>query len=95
MTQTALDFHKGQTRWGTLELTIQQAKIFSILYQYKDTDVPLPIILQTGVAQYNARIYELRRRIGPAAWIKSTTRMRDGVRLSSFRLEGDLSRFQL
>ena len=93
--QTALDFHKVQTRWGTLELTNQQAKIFRLLYEHKDTDVPLPIILQTGVAQYNARIYELRRRIAPAAWIRSTTKMRDGVRLSFFRLEGDLSKFQL
>lgn len=45
--------------------------------------VPLPEILALGIAQYNARIWELRKR---GLNIENRTEIVDGVRHSWFRL---------
>jgi hypothetical protein len=47
--------------------------------------IPLPTILRLGVAQYNARILELRRE---GYQIENETQWIEGVRTSRFRFMG-------
>lgn len=62
-----------------------RAKIRTLLEAWRGEWVPLPAILKLGVAQYNARILELRR--GGLA-IENKTEWRNGRKLSAFRLRG-------
>jgi hypothetical protein len=63
--------------------TIQSEKIIALLRSARGAWVPLPEILALGVAQYNARIFELRKR---GLDIENRTQTVDGVRHSWFRL---------
>ncbi len=62
----------------------QRAAILTLLMAAHGDWVPLPQILALGIAQYNARIYELRR-LG----FRITNRIEevDGIRRSWYRLE--------
>lgn len=64
--------------WG-----IQAEKILALLRSARGAWVPLPEILALGIAQYNARIFELRKR---GLNIENRTQTVDGVRHSWFRL---------
>ena len=61
----------------------QSAAILHVLISARGSWVPLPEILALGIAQYNARIFELRR-LGFD--IENRTERIDGVRHSWFRL---------
>jgi hypothetical protein len=63
--------------------TIQSETILTLLRSAHGTWVPLPEILALGIAQYNARIFELRKR---SLNIENRTETVDGVRHSWFRL---------
>jgi hypothetical protein len=63
--------------------TIQSERILAVLRSANGAWVPLPEILALGVAQYNARIFELRRH---GLTIENRTETVDGVRHSWFRL---------
>lgn len=63
----------------------QRAAVLKLLLDARGAWVPLPEILALGVAQYNARVYELRRlnfRIENRVEVDPET----GVRRSWFRL---------
>jgi hypothetical protein len=62
---------------------IQSEKILTLLRCARGAWVPLPAILALGIAQYNARIFELRRR---GFNIENRTETIDGIRHSYFRL---------
>ena len=61
----------------------QCSRILQLLIQARGGWVPLPEILALGIAQYNARLWELRR-LGFR--IENRTERRDGQRHSYFRL---------
>lgn len=61
----------------------QAEKILELLRSAHGTWVPLPEILALSIAQYSARIFELRRR---GFNIQNRTETEDGVRHSWFRL---------
>ena len=61
---------------------IQSDRILSILRSANGTWVPLPEILALGIAQYNSRIWDLRKR---GLNIENRTETVDGVRHSWFR----------
>lgn len=63
--------------------TTQQNKLLSLLQHYHREWVPLPAILQLGIAQYNARIKELRAQ---GYVIENKTLWLNGIRHSWFRL---------
>ena len=63
----------------------QQQKLLAVLEANKGAWVPLPSIMALGIAQYNARIYELRR-LGYD--IKNKTKEINGVKHSWFCLPG-------
>lgn len=63
--------------------TIQSEKILALLRAANGSWVPLPEILALGIAQYNARIFELRER---GLYIENRTDRVDGIRHSWFRL---------
>ena len=66
-----------------LQSKTQRAEILRLLIDAHGAWVPLPEILALGVAQYNARIFELRRlRFN----IENRTEQVDGERHSWFRL---------
>jgi helix-turn-helix protein len=62
---------------------IQSDTILALLRSARGAWVPLPEILDLGIAQYNARIFELRER---GLNIENRTQTVDGVRHSWFRL---------
>jgi Helix-turn-helix domain len=62
---------------------IQSERILKLLRSARGAWIPLPEILALGVAQYNARIFELRKR---GLNIQNRTETVDGVRHSWFRL---------
>ncbi|HEV2522582.1 MAG TPA: hypothetical protein VGT24_09390 [Candidatus Acidoferrales bacterium] len=62
--------------------TIQAEKLLALLRSAHGAWVALPDILALGIAQYNARIFELRKRFT----IENRTEIVDGVRHSWFRL---------
>jgi hypothetical protein len=62
----------------------QRAAILRVLLDAKGAWVPLPQILALGIAQYNARILELRRHLGFV--IENKTERVNGARHSWFRL---------
>ena len=65
--------------------TIQSEKIHALLLAAHGAWVPLPEILALGIAQYNARIWQLRHECGLT--IENKTELGDdGVRHSWFRL---------
>lgn len=64
-------------------MTRQQLRIYVVLAERAGQWVPLPDLLQTGVAQYNARILELRRQ---GIQIDNRTAVLNGQRRSWFRL---------
>src|SRR5690349_8354193 len=71
----------------TEHFTKQSQKILEVLRAANGAWVPLPEILSLGIAQYNARVYELRRR---GFDIQNKTEIVDGVKHSAYRLiEGD------
>ncbi len=61
----------------------QAAEILRLLIDAHGSWVPLPEILKLGVAQYNARIFELRRM---GFLIENRTQRVNGARHSWFRL---------
>jgi len=63
--------------------TIQSERILTLLRSVHGAWVPLPDILALGIAQYNARIFELRKR---GLNIENRIEAVDGVRCSWFRL---------
>lgn len=66
-----------------LQSKTQRAAILRLLIDAHGAWVPLPEILALGIAQYNSRIFELRRlRFN----IENRTEHVDGVRHSWFRL---------
>jgi hypothetical protein len=62
--------------------TIQRNKILSLLQS--KPEVSLPEILSLGIAQYNARIHELR---GQGYEITNRTRVEGGIKKSWYRLD--------
>lgn len=64
-------------------MTTQQLKIYTVLAERAGSWVPLPELLRLGVAQYNARILELRRQ---GITIENRTAVVNGQRHSWFRL---------
>jgi hypothetical protein len=68
---------------NTYRGTIQSEKILGLLRSAHGAWVPLPEILALSIAQYSARIFELRRR---GFNIQNRTETVDGVRRSWFRL---------
>jgi hypothetical protein len=64
--------------------TIQSETILTLLRSARGAWVPLPEILALGIAQYNARIFDLRKKRGLN--IENRTQMLDGVRHSWFRI---------
>jgi hypothetical protein len=63
----------------------QRDELLRLLKDRRGHWVPLPDILDLGIAQYNARIFELRAQLGKDA-IQSRTEWHKGKRLSWFRL---------
>lgn len=63
----------------------QRAKTLGLLIKAKGGWVPLPEILALGIAQYNARIFELRA-LGFNIENRSETNTETGARHSWFRL---------
>ncbi len=63
----------------------QQQKVLALLEANKDEWVPLPSIMALGIAQYNARIYELRK-LGKR--ILNKTKEINGIKHSWFCLSG-------
>ena len=63
--------------------TIQSEAILALLRSSHGAWVPLPEILALGIAQYNARIWECRKR---GLNIENRTETIDGVRRSWFRV---------
>jgi hypothetical protein len=63
--------------------TIQSEKLLALLRSAHNAWIPLPEILALGIAQYNARIWECRKR---GLLIENRTETIDGVRRSWFRL---------
>jgi hypothetical protein len=61
----------------------QRSKILAELVRAKGGEVPLPEILALNIAQYSARIHELRK-LGFR--ITNRTEVRDGKRCSWFKL---------
>lgn len=61
----------------------QRARILRLLVDARGGWVPLPELLALGIAQYNARVWELRR-LGFT--IENRTETMDGQRHSWFRL---------
>ena len=61
----------------------QRGKILALLVAASGGWVPLPEILALGIAQYNARIFELRKR---GLNVENRTETIEGVRHSWFRL---------
>jgi hypothetical protein len=61
----------------------QRDRLLALLRSRAGDWVPLPDILALGIAQYSARIYELRRE---GYRIESKGERRDGVRYTWFRL---------
>ena|ERR1035437_6465176 len=74
--ETSFEFNEAIPR-----STIQSEKILTLLRSARGAWVPLPEILALGIAQYNARIFELRKRFT----IENRTETIDGVRHSWFR----------
>ena len=68
-------------KWTTPKT--QREKILAILRERAYAWVPLPDILALGIAQYNARIYELRR---DGYRIENKTQPVNGQRRSWYRL---------
>jgi hypothetical protein len=64
-------------------ISTQRERILNLLRSAKGAWVPLPEILALGIAQYNARIFELRRR---DLNIENRTETINGVCHSWFRL---------
>jgi hypothetical protein len=64
--------------------TIQSEKLLALLRSAHGAWVPLPDILALGLAQYNARIWDLRNKRGLN--IENRTEIIKGVRHSWFRL---------
>lgn len=68
--------------WGT-----QRERLLRLLEENCGRWVDLPSILGLGVAQYGARIYELRRELQPKGYrIENRTERKDGAVHSWFRL---------
>jgi len=65
------------------KLTRQQSRILKLLQDCSPHRAPLPDILALGIAQYNARIKELRD-LGYD--VRNETEWHDGIRFSWFRL---------
>jgi len=65
------------------KLTRQQSRILKLLQDHSPSRVPLPEVLRLGIAQYNARILELRER---GYDIRNEIEWHDGIRHSWFRL---------
>jgi hypothetical protein len=61
----------------------QRGQILAVLREASGAWVPLPRILELGIAQYNARIFELRR---AGFKIENRTEVAEGERRSCFRL---------
>jgi hypothetical protein len=70
---------------GTPKARSQRAAILRLLVDAKGGWVALPNVLELGIAQYNARILELRR-LGFV--IENRTERINGARHSWFRLTG-------
>jgi hypothetical protein len=66
----------------------QRDRILRLLVDARGAWVPLPEILALGIAQYNARIFELRKR---SLNIENRTETIDGLRHSWFRLVDSLT----
>jgi hypothetical protein len=67
----------------------QRAAILRLLVEARNSWVPLPEIMALEIAQYNARIFELRR-LGFTIENRTETDPRTGSRQSWFRLVGEL-----
>ena len=75
--------HLKTLLWGWCRERARTAAVLSLLICARGSWVPLPEILKLGVAQYNARILELRR-LGFT--IENRTERVNGARHSWFRL---------
>jgi hypothetical protein len=65
----------------------QRERLLHLLEENCGEWVPLPRILALGIAQYGARILELRRELRPRGYrIENRTRRVGGVVYSSYRL---------
>ncbi|MCI0404133.1 MAG: hypothetical protein L0212_11535 [Acidobacteria bacterium] len=65
----------------------QRERLLRLLEDNCGAWVPLPRILALGIAQYSARIFELRRELEPRGWrIENRTERVGGVVHSWFRL---------
>jgi hypothetical protein len=62
---------------------IQRERILTLLRSARGAWVPLPEILALAIAQYNARIFELRKR---GINVENRTETIEGVRRSWYRL---------
>lgn len=60
-----------------------RAKILALLEEHAGQEVPLPAILKLGVAQYGARILELRR---AGRTIENRAEWREGKKYTWFKL---------
>ena len=65
----------------------QRERLLHLLEESSGEWVPLPRILTLGIAQYSARIHELRRELKPKGWrIENRRRHNGGAVHSWFRL---------
>ncbi len=60
----------------------QKDRLLSFFKEHPNTWIPLPKILQLGIAQYNARIYDLRYQ---GIIIENKWKIIEGVKHSWFR----------
>ena len=67
----------------TTARSTQRAQVLALLRSAHGGWVPLPTILALGIAQYNARVFELRR---SGYQIENRSEVVDGSRHSFFRL---------
>jgi hypothetical protein len=68
-----------------MDRATQRERVLHLLAEYDGEWVPLPAILHLGIAQYNARLFELRRK---GYVIENRTETVDGVKHSWYRLVG-------
>jgi hypothetical protein len=73
----------GSGFFTTSRQNLQSLRIITLLRSARGAWVPLPEVLALGIAQYNARIFELRKR---GLNIENRTESIDGIRHSWFRL---------
>lgn len=66
-----------------MDRATQRERLLHLLVEYDGRWVPLPSILELGIAQYNSRLFELRR---DGHNIENRIEVIDGTRHSWYRL---------